>query len=138
MYTNYVETYELGRLCLYCGLPIADQVHKGRLYHESLELPNGSVQDCKEAAYAPIRKANLDLIKTIGLYYKEVSDAIKELITGKGETVNLEDINRKGIQLHRRMLQEEHTPGLFTFYFHPYAIKQISFDQFIIIAHDLF
>ena len=138
MYATCLKTYELGRLCLHCGLPIADQVHKGRLYHERIEFTDGTVKDCKEAAYAPIRKANLDLIKPIGLYYKEISDTIKELITEKGEAVSLEEINRKGIQLQRRLMQEEHTPGLFTFYFHPYALKQISFDQFIIIPHDLF
>jgi len=132
-----IYTYDKGRKCLNCPALIADQEHGSRRFCEEIVYDDGSIKNCKDDHHSQLRREEMFLYTSLGYYYRDVNRRIEELLIEVGEVVTLDDIEGKGIDLERNLKLVEHASGLHTFYFLPYAIQQITINQFKIIKHEL-
>jgi len=130
-------TYEKQRACLYCNEPIADQEHASRLYCERTEEIDGSVKSCKDDHHAALRKLEMGPFLAETYFYRDQDLILGALWQeGQGRLRNLEELNRTGLQLNRALNIEKSESGLWTFYFHRYAVMQASSLTYKIVTNE--
>jgi hypothetical protein len=128
-------TYNEGRKCKHCGVPIADQVHATREYCPRKVLSDGSIKNCKDDFNSALHKKEVAVYRNLIRHQKLMHKKIQTLFKTKGEKVSTEDINRYGINLSKPIQFELLKNKLFLFYFNEYAIEQLGDNQFKIFSH---
>jgi hypothetical protein len=130
-----INTYNNKRSCLHCSTKIADQAHASTKFCPRKKLGDGTIQSCKDDFHSPKRKsANLPY-KRIADYHKDAHRRIKSLLSAKGDTVSVEQINQYGIRLNRPVEFAVDSKQAATYYFVEFAFSQLNNNQFKIISH---
>jgi hypothetical protein len=130
-------TYFDRRRCNYCGAPIEDQASKSRKFCRREDLPDGTVQCCKDDFHTEKNKDVQSILRRIGIYHRLMNERIAHLFSVKGENVSLEDINRAGINLYRPV-QFKYINEMYKGWFLDYLIEQQNADKFKISTHEHF
>jgi hypothetical protein len=127
-------TYTQKRSCLHCQKTIADQTHASTKFCERIELPDRTIQSCKDDYHSARNKEKNKHYKKLADFHKDMNRRINNLLKAKGEIVTVALIDQYGIILHK--------PAAFfndnnksTYYFIDFAFKQINLTQFKIITH---
>ena len=128
-------TYNKGRKCKQCGVPIADQAHATREYCPKKVFSDGSKKNCKDAFNSALRKKDEAVYRKLINHQRLMHRKIQTLFKTKGEKVSLEDINRYGINLFMPIQFEILKSKFYLFYFNEYAIEQLGNNQFKIFNH---
>ena len=129
-------TYNLGRECRHCTEPIADQVHGLREFCPREVLEDGTIKCCKDDYHTPIRKRRIEPYKGFVVHHEHMRNSLRYLLRSQGELVNIESINRYGINLSRPAETEFKEDGSRVFYFVEYAVIETKNKQYKIIKHD--
>lgn len=128
-------TYLDKRKCGYCETPIPDQVSKARKFCIREVLPDGSIKNCKDDYHVERNKEIESRLRQLSIYQKDMNARIELLLRTNGECVNLEDINRAGINLFRP-LQFQYVKGMYRGWFLDYFIENTSDKNFKISRHE--
>jgi hypothetical protein len=129
-------TYYKNRKCLFCGNPIADQIHGLRKHCPRIILPDGTVGSCKDDKHIARRKTQDLPYNRLARHHKLMNERIADLMKTTGETVTLEDINRFGIILHRPVEIRKNKDGKYSYCFVEYTINESFNNQFKIKKHE--
>jgi hypothetical protein len=131
---NYY-TYSQKRKCLHCQKPIADQKHASTKFCERIELPDNTIQSCKDDFHSVKNKEKNKPYKRLADFHKDASRRISNLLNDKGENVTTGLIDQYGILLSKPAAFSVEN-GKYTFYFIGFVFKQISSSQFKILKND--
>ena len=131
---NYY-TYVQKRRCLHCQKPIADQKHASTKFCERMELPDKTIQSCKDDFHSVRNKEKNKPYKRLVDFHKEATKRIQNLLKAKGENVTVALINQYGIAFNKSAAFSIDTNKLGTYYFVDFAFKQISSNEFKIFKH---
>lgn len=130
-------TYSENRQCFYCGTPIPDQAHKGRLYCERKVLEDGSIENCKDDYWSAIRsEQNAEEKKPLS-YHQKISNEISRLLQLNLPEYELEMLDSVGVKLHASLITEPIDKQNVAFYYIDYCIV-VNFNNYkaIISKHD--
>ena len=130
---NYY-TYTQKRKCLHCQKPIADQKHAATKFCEKLELPDKTIQSCKDDFHSLRNKEKNKPYKKLADFHKDTNKKINNLLKAKGEIVTVALIDQYGIVLHKPAAFSS-DDNKWTYYFIDFAFKQIDSTQFKIVTH---
>ncbi len=117
------RTYHDGRICLFCSTDIPDQEHNARIFCRRLELPDGSIQSCKDDYWAELRKNEHDIYKKIQLFHKQISGVLQQLHQLNLPEITFDILDSTGIHLNRCLLHNTDETGSIIFHFVDYAIS---------------
>lgn len=127
-------TYRKKRRCLHCGTPIADQMHASMKFCARQKFPEGYIRCCKDD-YHTLRKNVLNApFKKLVSFHKQTYLTLDHLFKHVGGTITLDHINYWKILLSRPM-EFSVNDGMVTYFFHIYAVKQISKSEFKLFKH---
>ena len=130
------NTYNDNRKCQNCGAAIADQTHALRKSCPNKKLEDGSIVSCKDDFHAAKNKKENGAYRKLMAHHKSMDKRIAFLLRNKGDTVNLEDLNRHGIILNRTIELSKNENGGFTYTYMHYSIIQLNDKQYKIKKHD--
>jgi hypothetical protein len=133
---SYELTYDLGRKCMHCDLPIADQAHKNTKFCERWEDEDGNIICHKDDYHTARQKPLRDILNNISQFHRNTMRSIAKLFEVKGANVTLDDLVAYNITLNR-CLQLEIVQGISTFYFIYYGIRQTGSVSFEIFKHSM-
>ena len=91
---------------------------------------------CKDDFNAKKRKNKKAPFRGIVLHHEKMRNSIESLFHDYGELVDLEGINRYGINMSRPAEFKWAKDGQHMYYFIDFAIIQLNQNQFKIIKHD--
>lgn len=93
------KTYKLGRACLNCGEPIADQARKTKLHCSAWTDKYGVRHDCKRRRNQAKNQDNEDVLLDLCARHRETRRQIEKMIAAHGDAVSTEILNAYGINL---------------------------------------
>jgi len=130
---NY--TYNDERECLKCFKPIPDQAHGSTKFCERVELPDGSIESCKDDFHAERNKEkNIPYQKLIH-HHKYTRDILEKLAL-KNELITAKELDVHGIDLTKPVQIKVGKGFLKSIYFIDFYLSQINSSTFKIIKHD--
>jgi hypothetical protein len=119
---NNYYTYDQGRKCLHCNNPIADQIHKTRVYCPRVVLPDGSIQNCKDDYWAMLKSAEKNMDNLPAEYHKKIKETLAYLFDLNLPVMTYDILDSTGIRLDYSLHTAQNENGSMVFYFSGYAI----------------
>lgn len=130
-------TYLNDRHCLHCGTPIPDQARKSRIYCVREVLPDGSIRNCKDDYWSPIRALQNTEEKRRLLYHQKISEVIGRLLGLNLPEYDLNILDNVEVRLDTSLRNEPLNDETINFYFIDYCINVNLFDYKLKISkHD--
>ena len=94
------KTYELGRACLYCGEPIADQARKNKFHCTIYKDEFGMTHNCRRRKYQLNHQLSEDLLLDWCAFQRKTKIQIEEVIKAHGNEVKIEVLDAYNVILN--------------------------------------
>ena len=98
-----VNTYELGRACLYCGEPIADQARKSKFHCTEYKDEFGVTHNCRRRKYQLKHQLSEDVLLDWCAMQRKTKIQIEEVIKAHGDVVKVEILDAYNVILDNRI-----------------------------------
>ena len=93
------KTYKMGRVCQYCGEPIADQERTSKIHCSRYIDEFGVIHDCKRKKHTLKTQLQEDMLLDFSARQRETKRQIEKIIPAHGDLVSTEVLNAYNIQL---------------------------------------